>query len=156
MGGPASCTKCPVDCHHTITSPKTHAGMCSKEFCPMCKPKECCGEGHKHYVVNSESLAGVCVRHNDDCNAICVPAQHDPTKRSVCSKGCNRIVKVPNANATKDETDMAKLFDIVVCQVRSRVPLETSLAHHSELSGGPPHCVRSLGRCLLRKLSVCV
>ena len=96
--------------------------------------QECCGEGHKHYVVNSESLAGVCVRHNDDCNAVCVPAQYDPTKKRVCTKatltqttlpltrctwkGCNRILKVPNANATKDETDEAKLFDIVVCQVR--------------------------------------
>ena len=39
LTGPASCTKCHADCHHTITSPKTNAGMCSKEFCPMCKPK---------------------------------------------------------------------------------------------------------------------
>ena len=83
--------------------------------------QECCGEGHKHYVVNSESLAGVCVRHNDDCNAVCVPAKQDPTKRRVCTKanltqttlpltrctwkGCNRIVKVPKVNATKEEAD---------------------------------------------------
>ena len=100
--------------------------------------QECCGEGHKHYVVNSESLAGVCVRHNDDCNAVCVPREQDPTKKRVCTKvtqpnnptphpavwkGCNRIVKVPNTNAMKNETDQAKLFDIVVCQVRSRVLL---------------------------------
>ena len=80
----------------------------------------------------------MCVRHNDDCNAVCVPREHDPTKKRVCTKatltqttlpspvawkGCNRIVKVPKVNAAKDETDPAKLFDIVVCQVRSRVLL---------------------------------
>jgi len=87
----------------------------------MCKPKECCGEGHKHYVINTESMAGVCVRHNDDCNAVCVPAKPDDTKRKVCTKGCNRIMKVPNANATKDETDETKAFNIVVCQVDHRI-----------------------------------
>ena len=53
--------------------------------------QECCGERHKHYVVNSESLAGVCVRHNDDCNAVCVPNnvpnnEDDAKINRVCTK----------------------------------------------------------------------
>ena len=46
------------------------------------------GEGHKHYVVNSESLEGVCVRHSDDCTPVCVPkGDGEPWRQRVCSKG---------------------------------------------------------------------
>ena len=46
------------------------------------------GEGHKHYVVNSESLEGVCVRHSDDCTPVCVPkGDSEPWRQRVCSKG---------------------------------------------------------------------
>ena len=105
--------------------------------------QECCDKHHKHYVVNTESMAGVCVRHNDDCDAVCVPAQQDPTKRRVCTKastqiqttlpsctawqGCNRLVKVPNMNAANNETDEAKLFDIAVCQACSHILLRETM-----------------------------
>ena len=73
--------------------------------------QECCGEGHKHYVVNSESLAGVCVRHNDDCNALCVPTKEDDTRhKRVCTKGCNRIVKARKENVAEDETKEKNLL----------------------------------------------
>jgi hypothetical protein len=124
LQGPASCTKCREGCHHTVTSPKTNAGTCSKAECPTCKPKACCGAHHKHYVVNTESLLGVCVRHNDDCTAVCVPGIEDRTKRRVCSKGCNRILKVPKPDAPKDAIDEALTNDIVVCQVDHRLVCE--------------------------------
>ena len=73
LNGPASCTMCHKGCHHTITDPKRNAGTCTKKECPMCKPKSCCGKHHKHYVYNTESMEGVCVRHNDDCTAVCMP-----------------------------------------------------------------------------------
>ena len=58
--------------------------------------QECCDERHKHYVVNSESLAGVCVRHNDDCNAGCVPREQDPTKKRVCTKATLTQTTLPS------------------------------------------------------------
>ena len=42
----------------------------------------------QHYVVNTESLEGVCVRHTDDCTPVCVPrGEGEPWRRRVCSKG---------------------------------------------------------------------
>ena len=92
----------------------------------MCKPKACCGEHHKHYVYNTESMEGVCVRHNNDCTAVCVPREADPGKRRICSKGCNRMVKVPKpaSNRTEGTLTDAELFDIVVCQVDHRIVCE--------------------------------
>ena len=52
--GPTACTGCAKDIHHTIIDPRTNTGTCTKAECPFCKPKACCGEKHKHYVVNSE------------------------------------------------------------------------------------------------------
>ena len=52
--GPTACTTCGKDIHHTIIDPRTNTGTCTKTECPFCKPKVCCGEKHKHYVVNSE------------------------------------------------------------------------------------------------------
>ena len=90
----------------------------------MCKPKQCCGKHHKHYVYNTESMEGVCVRHNDDCTAVCVPQKPDPAKRRVCSKGCNRMLKVAKASPKKGASTDAGLFDIVVCQVDHRIVCE--------------------------------
>ena len=93
----------------------------------MCKPKSCCGAHHKHYVYNTESMEGVCVRHNDDCTAVCVPREADPSKRRICSKGCNQMVKVqkpPSKVKTKGASSDAELFDIVVCQVDHRILCE--------------------------------
>merc|ERR1711988_1504308 len=94
--GPASCTACtPAAKHFTIIDPKTNTGTCSAKECPFCKPKACCGKHHKHYVINTESLEGVCVRHSDDCTPMCVPRGEDfPDKRRVCCKGCNILMKV--------------------------------------------------------------
>jgi hypothetical protein len=53
----------------------------------MCKPSSCCGKHHKHYVMNTESMEGVCVRHNDDCTSVCMPRGNEhPHKPRVCSK----------------------------------------------------------------------
>ena len=92
----------------------------------MCKPKSCCGKHHKHYVYNTESMEGVCVRHNNDCTAVCVPREVDPGKRRICSKGCNRMVKVPKpaSNRTEGTLTDAELFDIVVCQVDHHIECE--------------------------------
>lgn len=101
--------------------------------CPFCKPKSCCGARHKHYVVNTESLEGVCVWHNDDCTPMCVPTGDEhPEKRRVCSKGCNQLVKV--SKSTSGASDVfsgggasnheAAKFDLVVCQADKRVLCE--------------------------------
>merc|ERR1719421_338761 len=75
--GIASCTSCKQvgNCtsHFTITDPKTNTGTCTKKKCPFCKPKACCGEHHKHYVLNTDTEEGICIRHNDDCTPVCVP-----------------------------------------------------------------------------------
>ena len=146
ISGPASCTSCDPDAcnkHFTIIDPKTNTGTCTKTECPFCKPKECCGAGHKHYVLNTENLQGVCVRHNDDCTPVCVCARNgtkvvcsngsnDPGVKRVCSKGCNRLLKIGrNQSAIKPEdwetsrhhnaTTEGDLFDLVVCQADKRV-----------------------------------
>jgi hypothetical protein len=128
ISGPASCTSCdPKGCnkHFTIMDPKTNTGTCSRKPCPMCKPKQCCTAGHKHYVINTENLEGVCIRHNDDCSAVCMPRGNELSKgtlkRRVCSKGCNKILKVPKPNPPTHAKSDADLFDIVVCQVDWRI-----------------------------------
>jgi len=125
VSGPASCTSCdPKGCnpHFTIMDPKTNTGTCTKLKCPTCKPKACCGEGHKHYVLNTENLEGVCVRHSDDCTPVCVPhGSDDPTLRRVCTKGCNRILKALKNKNAKTESQM---YDIVTCQADKQVICE--------------------------------
>ena len=102
--------------------PRTNTGTCTKQECPFCKPKECCGDGHKHYVLNSENLEGVCTRHSDDCTPICVPTgDGKPGQRRVCSKGCNRVLKVANPEAPAGATAESELFNMVVCQADKRV-----------------------------------
>merc|ERR1711968_281253 len=90
----AACTSCPEGTHFTVLDPSKNSGVCTKRFCPFCKPSGCCGKNHKHFVINSESLEGVCVRHSDDCTPLCVPYGEDhPSKRRVCTSGCNRVFK---------------------------------------------------------------
>jgi len=115
---------CHKGCSHTIMDPKRNAGTCTTKPCPMCKPKSCCGKHHKHYIYNTESMEGVCVRHNDDCAAVCVPRKVDPKKKRVCSKGCNRMLKVSKLKPKKGAATDADLFDIVVCQVDHRIVCE--------------------------------
>lgn len=123
MSGPASCTSCnPLGCnpHFTIMDPKTNTGTCTAQVCPTCKPSSCCDPSHKHYVLNTKSLEGVCVRHNDDCTPVCVPpgSEHKTNERSVCSKGCNRMLKIlKKENATTEE----EMYDMIVCQADKRV-----------------------------------
>ena len=123
LSGPASCTSCdPESCnkHFTLMDPKTNTGTCSKTSCPSCKPKSCCEENHKHYVVNAENLEGVCVRHSDDCTPVCVPNEDGVgNQRRVCTKGCNRMLKVRDTSANGNSA-----FKIVVCQADKRVVCE--------------------------------
>ena len=123
VSGPASCTSC-TSCnpHFTIMDPKTNTGTCTKLKCPACKPKACCDEGHKHYVLNTKNLEGVCVRHTDDCTPVCVPhGINDPKVRRVCTKGCNRILKDVKNQKAKTESEM---YDIVTCQADKQVICE--------------------------------
>jgi len=125
--GPTACTSCGKNISFTILDPKTNTGTCTIKECPFCKPKQCCGPRHKHYVVNTESLEGVCVRHNDDCTPVCMPVDDDkPGQRRVCTKGCNQLVKVSRdaskrVNFAAALESEAQLFDIVVCQADKRV-----------------------------------
>ena len=143
IAGPASCTMCHKGCSHTIMDPKRNACTCTTKPCPMCKPKSCCGKHHKHYIYNTESMEGVCVRHNDDCTAVCAPQEADPNKRRVCSKGCNRKLKVSKLKPKKGATTDEDLFDIIVCQVDHRIVCEP----WRRSSGGS----NALGRRLLGK-----
>jgi len=96
--GPTACTACDQNRKEkffTIIDPRTNSGTCTATPCPACKPRACCGDHHKHFVVNTISLTGVCVRHNDDCTPVCMPrGERDRTKPRVCSKGCNQLLKV--------------------------------------------------------------
>merc|ERR1711924_49660 len=99
-----ACTSCPANYHHTITNPTLNVGSCTLEECPACKPRDYCGEHHKHYVLNTASLEGVCVRQTNDCTPLCVPRditallKGHGNKRSnlVCSKGCNQPTRYGN------------------------------------------------------------
>lgn len=131
--GPASCTSCREPAHHTIIDPGTNTGTCTLKECPFCKPKACCGPNHKHYVVNTESLEGVCVRHTDDCTPACVPKGDDePWRQRVCSKGCHQLIKASKpinsthkarvaTGAGTDDDIEAKTSNIVVCQAEKQV-----------------------------------
>lgn len=52
---------------------------------------------------------------------MCVPHKPDPTKRQVCSKGCNRVLKVAKARPKAGASTDKDLYDIVVCQVDHRI-----------------------------------
>merc|ERR1712072_1178679 len=119
--GPAACTSCPDGISFTVVDPRTFTGTCTEKPCPFCKPKACCGANHKHYVMNTESLEGVCVRHTDDCTPLCVPqGVAKPGQRRICSKGCNQLIKLPNPGAPSKSTHESKLYSIVVCQLDKR------------------------------------
>jgi len=136
--GPTACTTCGKGINHTIIDPRTNTGTCTKTECPFCKPKACCGEKHKHYVVNSESLEGVCVRHSDDCTPVCVPrGNSEPWRQRVCSKGCNQQIKVdktgklgPTHGSDNSQTDG---FELVVCQADKRIVCEGDKSRHDRL-----------------------
>ncbi len=85
----------------------------------------CCGKDHKHFVINSESLEGVCVRHTDDCTPLCVPYGEDhPDKRRVCTSGCNRVFKKRRSVVKRDAATEGSMFDMVACQAEKRVVCE--------------------------------
>ena len=89
--------------------------------CPFCKPRSCCGPNHKHFVLDTESLQGVCVRHTDDCTALCMPRDFDQNKEvtRVCTKGCNQVFK-----------QNGRMY---VCELEKRVscsPMKTSGQGH--------------------------
>jgi len=122
VSGPVACTSCNskgCNPHFTIIDPKTNTGTCTKKKCPTCKPKACCSKGHKHYVLNSKNLEGVCVRHSDDCTPVCVPfGSDDPKERRICTKGCNRLLK---SLKSKEATREREMYDIVTCQADKQV-----------------------------------
>jgi len=125
--GPVACTSCLGDMHFTIVDPKTNSGTCTTKECAFCKPSACCGARHKHFVINTESLEGICVRHNDDCTPVCMPRGDEPQKRRVCSKGCNQMLKVAKSANSKDAAERkavlneSQLYDIIICQSDKRV-----------------------------------
>lgn len=86
-------------CHHTVIDPKYNAGTCDSQPCLFCKPRSCCGRHHKHFIVDPDLMAGVCVRHSDDCTPLCIESSGQ-TKRTVCSKGCNAITRWDSVGKT--------------------------------------------------------
>jgi len=125
-GSPTGCTSCPKGMHHTILNPRRSTGTCTENFCPFCKPSSCCGPHHKHFVINTESFEGVCVRHTNDCTPLCMPRDTTPDFKgvTVCSKGCNQLRKFatkPPAGKTKEESAESDLSSLVVCQSDKRV-----------------------------------
>jgi len=124
--GATDCTMCnPETPHHTILNPRFGSGTCTSRICPLCKPRECCGPGHQHFIIDSESQNGVCIKPTDDCKAHCVtnPLLVNGERRSetMCTKGCNDIIKVPGL------LDVAgiQLSDIVICQALKTVTCTT-------------------------------
>jgi len=108
---PTACTSCPSrppkqqtaegtwaacpkgqPCYHTILDPRRNAGLCTEQHCPFCKPRACCGEHHQNLIVDPDAMAGVCVRHTDDCTPYC--KKSIVSNKRVCSKGCNNLVSV--------------------------------------------------------------
>ena len=140
MPAPMRCTSCPTNIFHTILNPTFNTGLCTKSECPGCRPRTCCGkvtaphnllmvqllhaiafltlaciwvQGHKHFVLNAETLDGVCVRMSDDCTSLCVPRElptpgSGKNKPNVCSKGCNQWHRHGE-------------MEMVVCQSEKRV-----------------------------------
>jgi len=88
--------ECEKPCHHTVLTPKNNAGTCHRKHCHYCKPRECCGSHHKQFIIDADAMAGVCVRHTDDCSPLCVFSK--ATKKRVCSKGCNNMLRLHGAN----------------------------------------------------------
>jgi hypothetical protein len=126
--GPTACTSCDPkrsQKHFTIVDPRTNTGTCTASTCPACKPRKCCGPHHKHFVVNTVALTGVCVRHSDDCTPVCMPrGERERNKPRVCSKGCNQLLKVDKefgGKAPPTTTNEKDLYDMVVCQADKRV-----------------------------------
>jgi len=124
--GPSSCTSCADDAHFTMMDPATNTGTCTPVECPFCKPKACCDDQHKHFVLNTETEEGVCVRMNDDCTPVCVPhGDAEPHKPRVCSKGCNQLVKIDkepgHAQLKKGTKQDSDLFDMMVCEANKHV-----------------------------------
>ena len=73
------------------------------------------------------------MRHTDDCVAVCMPPRIAvPGKRRVCTKGCNKKLKVQKSTVTPNATSDADLFDIVVCQVNWRIICENGTCKTSK------------------------
>merc|ERR1711988_322290 len=109
---PTGCTSCMAATpHHTVVDPLKMAGTCTKEFCPQCKAKQCCPRNHKHFVIETQRMEGVCVKHTDNCQPLCLPKASStdevPLDR-VCSKGCNQLA-------------LANSQEFVVCQAQKQV-----------------------------------
>lgn len=128
--------------------PKSNTGMCSVRPCPFCKPKDCCGYHHKHFVINAKSREGICVRQTDDCTAACVPRDVPQAgAHRACSKGCNQLVKVHKSSletgavGSKSYTKTEKgsnlsqaslnLYMLAVCQSEKQVFCKPPTSHAS-------------------------
>jgi len=139
LEGYTACTSCNTtgaNPYFTILNPKTNTGTCTATECPTCKPGACCGPHHKHYVLNTENLEGVCVRHNDDCSTVCVPrGDDDPGKRRVCSKGCNQLLKIAKHNSSGGAQEV-DLFNMVVCQADKKIICDPSSKNTSYACSG--------------------
>jgi len=67
-------------------------------------------------------MMGVCVRHTDDCTPVCVPVgSDDPNVKKVCTKGCNRLLKVLKDKNAKTEDGM---YNMIVCTADKQVSCE--------------------------------
>jgi len=108
-----ACTSCkPTAKHHAIVDPKNGAGLCSAEPCQFCKPKQCCDSNHKHYIVDADTMSGVCVQHNDDCHPVCVESK---SGAKVCSKGCLNFVK-DQASTEGEDDELEGKWSLTMCK----------------------------------------
>ena len=114
------CTSCPAALpYHTVVDAVNMAGTCTKDFCPLCKPKQCCGPNHKHFVMAARSMEGACIRHTDQCQPLCIPHSTEsgrPPRTRVCSKGCNQLTLIPS--------HLAPTKRFAVCQAQKQVKCE--------------------------------
>merc|ERR1719353_2663465 len=97
--------KCKGPCHLAILDPRTQSGTCHREHCFFCKPRACCADHHKHFIVDADAMSGVCVRHTDDCTPSCIKS--DVTGKQVCSKGCNTLARL-DPNIGSNESPLEK------------------------------------------------
>jgi len=152
----ADCTTCKAATpHHTVLNPRHGTGTCTERLCPLCKPKECCEKGHRHFIIDAESMNGVCLKPTDDCKAHCVTHSelHNGETRSLstCTKGCNDIIKVPGTLLFEE----LQLFDVVICQADKTVscttPIGTTMNRRSLL--GLPEETPPVGSTTLKVCS---
>jgi len=124
------CTTCnPAYTYFTVLNAKLGTGTCTKQLCPLCKPRECCDEKHAHFVIDQSSLNGVCMKHSDECAPHCISYHNldKNTQEHICTKGCNQLIKLAipreflDISTLKPGEELKPKFDVIICQAEKMV-----------------------------------